>query len=45
MIAESPGLPMWGFLRREGITQDEAANMVNARLFGDFGMAVDQARA
>ena len=31
MVAESPGLPLWGFLRREGITRDDAANAVSAK--------------
>jgi len=31
MVAESPGLPLWGFLGREGITRDDAANAVSAK--------------
>jgi hypothetical protein len=31
MIAEGPGLPLWRFLRREGITRDDAADAVSAK--------------
>ena len=31
MIRQNPGLPIWRFLRREGITRDDAANAISAR--------------
>lgn len=31
MVRENPGLPIWRFLRRSGITRDDAANAVSAR--------------
>ena len=29
MIVEGPGLPLWRFLRRDGIARDDAANFVS----------------
>jgi hypothetical protein len=31
MIVKNPGLPMWRFLRREGITRADAANTVSGK--------------
>ena len=31
MVAESPGLPLWGFLRREGIAHHDAADTASAK--------------
>jgi hypothetical protein len=31
MWAESPGLPLWRFLRREGIARDDAADHASAK--------------
>ena len=46
MIVEGPGLPLWRFLRRDGIARDDAAppaNCPNARLLEEFGIGVDSA--
>jgi len=81
-LVEAPGLPLWHFLRRQGITRDDANDILsaktviqaelgcavcgsraecrarlasggsaappdncpNARLFEDFGIAVDKSR-
>jgi uncharacterized ferredoxin-like protein len=42
MIAEGPGLPLWRFLRREGITRDDAADNISAKTMmrAELGCAV-----
>ena len=46
-IAEGPGLPLWGFLRRQGITRDDAADNVTAKavMQAELGCAVCGSRA
>lgn len=47
MIAEGPGLPLWRFLRREGITRDDAADNISAKTMmrAELGCAVCGSRA
>ena len=42
MIAAGPGLPLWRFLRREGITRDDAADNISAKTMmrAELGCAV-----
>ena len=46
-LAEAPGLPLWHFLRREGITRDDAADNVSAKALmqAELGCSVCGSRA